>query len=282
MTVFVPIVGIVRYAYWNNGGHLSFEDSLPSLYFEKRISVCTDKGVSYFATLTDEKVELTKAEINRLNNQMLRLENLRKEGFSDMELLLNKNENNFPYFSSLLADYKHYINLKYSNEIKNSKHPAVSSSKKVKSLSREIRALEKQNKILSYQMEIYESEFPWICDFKQLSIKEIEEIKTGYSDSESEASQLKEYISLKEYNSMPEAERYQLALDRYLKKHKTNWQIGISFERYVGYLYEKDGYHVTYFGAKSGIEDLGRDLIATKNGETLIIQCKYCLQFCLC
>ena len=44
---------------------------------------------------------------------------------------------------------------------------------------------------------------------------------------------------------------------------------------YIGYTYQLKGYEVDYFGSYMGLEDLGRDLIAKKEGETLIIQCKY-------
>jgi hypothetical protein len=44
---------------------------------------------------------------------------------------------------------------------------------------------------------------------------------------------------------------------------------------YVGYKYSQKGYDVDYFGSYMGLEDLGRDLIAKKSSEILIIQCKY-------
>lgn len=261
--------------YWNNGGHISFEETLPRLYFDKQIVVRSDKSEFYNITLTQDKVEFTNAEINQLKAHSLKIKRLKEEVFSDMDKLLNDRENRFPYFSNLLADYKSYINLKYAKEIINKKNPAISSAEKIKKLSKEIRNLERKYRLLTYQMEIYESEFPWIIDFKDIPVEEIEQLKKSYEDSDSELSSLKEYISAKEYNSLSDVERYQLALDRYKKKHKSNWQIGISFERYVGYLYEKEGYHVTFFGAQKGLDDLGRDLIATRNNETLVIQCKY-------
>lgn len=52
------------------------------------------------------------------------------------------------------------------------------------------------------------------------------------------------------------------------------WQLGRDYERYVGYLREQDGCVVTYHGIIHGFEDLGRDVIAEKNGSIEVIQCK--------
>lgn len=55
--------------------------------------------------------------------------------------------------------------------------------------------------------------------------------------------------------------------------------MGRIYERYIGYIYEQQGYDVEYTGIIYGIEDLGRDLICKKNDETIIIQCKNWSQF---
>lgn len=66
----------------------------------------------------------------------------------------------------------------------------------------------------------------------------------------------------------------QQRLDEYLRTSHSKEEIGKIYERYIGYLYEKDEYLVTYSGIREGVEDLGRDLIAKKRNEILIIQCK--------
>lgn len=261
--------------YWNNGGFISFEKSSPELFFNLPSLSIADSGDVYAVTLTEEKVQYTKAELNEINAKAHWLKNLKEDTVADINRIISNSENRFSYFSNLFEDYRHHLNLRFSNELLSKKNPAVKSAEKIRKLSRELRTLGKKYKLLAYQMEIYEHEFPWITDFKEVSVEEIEEMNKPLEDADSEASYLKEYISAKEYNSLSEVERYQLALDRYWKKSKSNWQIGIAFERYVGYLYEQQGYHVTYFGAQKGLEDLGRDLIAKKGNEILIIQCKY-------
>lgn len=66
----------------------------------------------------------------------------------------------------------------------------------------------------------------------------------------------------------------QRRLNNYLNRNHNKEEIGKIYERYIGYLYEKDEYLVTYSGIREGFEDLGRDLIAKKKNEILIIQCK--------
>ncbi|MBR4331772.1 MAG: restriction endonuclease [Clostridia bacterium] len=87
---------------------------------------------------------------------------------------------------------------------------------------------------------------------------------------------VRDWVSYEEYQSMSEADRNQLALDRYVASHnKSNWQVGRDYELSVGYQYELKGFHVEYTGSIAGVADMGRDLIATKDAKIYIIQCKY-------
>jgi hypothetical protein len=71
-----------------------------------------------------------------------------------------------------------------------------------------------------------------------------------------------------------EVERHQRVLDQYLEREMDDEEIGRFYERQIGYLLESAGYDVTFHGALKGFNDLGIDLIAHKNKETLIIQTK--------
>lgn len=66
----------------------------------------------------------------------------------------------------------------------------------------------------------------------------------------------------------------QAELDNYLSRNFSGVEIGIFYERYIGYLYEREGFQVQYHGAINGYDDLGRDLIVKKNNETWIVQTK--------
>lgn len=85
---------------------------------------------------------------------------------------------------------------------------------------------------------------------------------------------VKTFLSDIEYRELSEPERNQLALDRYLNKHHTKSHVGKMYERYIGYIYEKDGYEVEYRGIEKGLKDGGIDLVCRKKGETRLIQCK--------
>jgi hypothetical protein len=54
----------------------------------------------------------------------------------------------------------------------------------------------------------------------------------------------------------------------------TPWQVGRDYERYVGYLREQAGCAVAYHGIVKGFEDLGRDVLAEKDGTIEVIRCK--------
>lgn len=124
---------------------------------------------------------------------------------------------------------------------------------------------------LAYAIELFPAlEDYLLADFGDLPPMGLSSLDASQHDS------VREYLSKEEYAKLSAVERNQLALDRYKHSHnKSNWQIGRDYENYVGYRYSLKGYSIDYYGFYNGLEDLGRDLIATKNDLTLIIQCKY-------
>lgn len=124
---------------------------------------------------------------------------------------------------------------------------------------------------LAYAIELFPAlEDYLLADFADLPPMGLSSLDASQHDS------VREYLSKEEYAKLSAVERNQLALDRYKHSHnKSNWQIGRDYENYVGYRYSLKGYSIDYYGSYNGLEDLGRDLIATKDDLTLIIQCKY-------
>ena len=55
---------------------------------------------------------------------------------------------------------------------------------------------------------------------------------------------------------------------------KERQKIGQEYEKYVARHFRRKGYTVSLNGIKKGFDDEGIDLICTKNGETLLVQCK--------
>lgn len=71
----------------------------------------------------------------------------------------------------------------------------------------------------------------------------------------------------------------QRQLDEYHNSNLPPEEIGRLYERYIGYLYEADGYDVKYNGANNGVQDMGRDLIVTSVDEAIIVQTKCWAKF---
>ncbi|WP_413576068.1 restriction endonuclease [Bdellovibrio sp. HCB290] len=61
-------------------------------------------------------------------------------------------------------------------------------------------------------------------------------------------------------------------LDRFLSEPMSPRQMSRFYERYVGHLYESQGYDVAYLGALKGFADHGRDIVVTTPNEILVIQ----------
>ncbi len=179
----------------------------------------------------------------------------------------------YPWLAQQYADFLFLYDERTAKELEHKSRPALRAAEEVRRIASEKRDLQKQLKSAQYQLNYYEALFPWLEDFKELDPHEGAALVTGAEDSDEYVS-YHEWLSPEEYQELPDVEKFQLALDRYIHKHKTNWQAGIEYERYVGYSFEQMGYTVQYTGALEKLEDMGRDLIAQKKGGTYIIQCK--------
>ena len=179
-----------------------------------------------------------------------------------------------PYMAGIMADYETYGLEHLAKELDwGYAMKRMDKVKSIRDIRKDAQAIVEKNKEAQYQLAYLLSLFPNLNDvidaeFSQLPIIEVKEL-SNYDSA-------RDYLSKEEYNSLTETERNQLALDRYKSsRSRTNWQMGRDYELYVGYKYSQKGYDVDYFGSYMGLEDLGRDLIAKKGDEVLIIQCKY-------
>ena len=197
----------------------------------------------------------------------------------DINTIIQDNTQECEWLAERISEYNEMADTKIETFLKNKKNPAYKASDIVSEIKKEKRELIRENKKLQYQLAFLKSNFPMLEDAMQLTPEDIKDaVNTIYNLKEDvdEYEVLKEYLNPQEYAKLSTAEKYQLALDRYQsKKKKSLWQIGISYERYIGYIYENKNYNVIYNGALEGRGDLGRDIIAENNEEILIIQCKY-------
>lgn len=155
------------------------------------------------------------------------------------------------------------------------KHPAFVKAREVRDLKIKTKEIVKKHNHLLYNYELLFATFPELEDYLD-NVKDlvnlnkftIDEIKEDYDYS-------RNYLSKEEYKELSVTDRNQLALDRYIKGDKNNWQIGRDFELYCGQQYEKDGWKVEYFGIEKKLNDLGRDLMAYKDNIVHVVQCKH-------
>ncbi len=66
----------------------------------------------------------------------------------------------------------------------------------------------------------------------------------------------------------------QTILDGYINSSLSPAEIGLRYERYIGFRYEMKGYYVQYNGANNSLEDMGRDLIVRDGENVFIVQAK--------
>ncbi len=163
----------------------------------------------------------------------------------------------------------------YEQALRTKSHPALKAADEVKRIRSEKRDAVKKAKLFEHQVQLYENLFPWLSEYTDVTPQDIKRIVDTTEKIEDEYETVREWLSPDEYSRLSNVEKYQLALDRYTKRqNKSKWEIGIEYERYIGYLHECDGYLVDYSGALLRLEDMGRDLIARKGKTVRVIQCK--------
>lgn len=230
----------------------------------------------------EEFEQKTDAEYKaKLQSEMDKIEELKKENqkeyesaMSDVDSMLSDKRQNSPWMAQQYADFIYIHDKRIAEYLEFKPHPALTSAQRVSEIAKEKRGLQKELKMLQYQLNYYETVFPWLEEFKELDADEGARY-VAETESDDEMQSLQRWLSPEEFQELPRQEKYQMALDRYLNNHnKTNWQTGIEYERYIGYLYESAGDTVDYIGAKRGLDDMGRDLIVEHNDTTLIVQCK--------
>lgn len=188
----------------------------------------------------------------------------------------------FPWLAKAYAEYFALQDMRTAEHLESKRHPAKKAAEVVRETAKKRREAERRFRVVRDRLRYYESLFPWLTDFVTEDVDGLLaslEIPRGRTEGEAEGPEqsdpVRRWLSPEEYAALPTVEKNQLALDRWASSTKSNWEIGRDYERYVGYLNERQGYQVTYSGALQGLEDRGRDLIARGSGDVRIIQCKY-------
>lgn len=232
-----------------------------------------------------KQLEIKKQEIQKEQQNALQELNWKKADFyreqEEMSAELQSREKllsdlksidviKFPVIADAFTDYKLAYDDYIEHYLRTKPRPAKTAADNVKLLRQQKKELLSQLYAYKWELKYLRELLPWIEDLEDSPMQEIK-VSTELALNEDAA--LK-WITPTEYETLSNVEKYQLALDRYKNKKKSHIEIGRDYERYIGYLYEMDGYKVTFFGIRKGLEDLGRDLICEKNGQTHIVQCK--------
>ena len=191
-----------------------------------------------------------------------------------LQKTLNSPQQTLPVIAELVSSAREETCLSDANYLCDKKNPAYKAADKLRMYAAEIRQWSYRAKLAENQIAFYEDLFPWLEEFKEISPRDALEMVKSDDAAKSAYDHYKNWLSPSEYESLSQSERNQLALDRYKKRKKSNWEIGIEYERYVGYKYELRGFHVSFIGATQGLCDMGRDLVAQKGSKVYIIQCK--------
>lgn len=208
------------------------------------------------------KLETERQELENTKEQIRQMAKERQVGFP---ILAKAYDEFFELQDKQIVDF-----LKYKDR------PALGASELVSLHSKLKRQALKEKKIHEYLVDYYESVCPFLVDLREEveDITEEDRILLAEYDEEELQDEATLYLTKEEYRKLSTEKRNQMALDRYWKRPKSKWHIGKLYERYVGYLYEAEGYNVEYVGIFKGFEDLGRDVIATKGNKVVVIQCK--------
>ena len=243
--------------------------------------------VAYFTykDIVEESEKAHKAEVQRITSEAeskvaTAEQNLKVAEHKEnmWRQLLKERTSGFPSLFSNIAHYEKLIDDELAGYMRTKSHPAVSASEVVKAEAKRRRVAEYANRTTQALIEYYENIAPFLLDFKEEIIDENEDAIREYTDDERE-DPVTNYLTKEEYRKLSSVERNQMALERFWKRPKSKWLLGRIYERYVGYLYEQQGYEVEYTGIFHGYEDLGRDLICTNKNEIIVIQCKNWSQF---
>lgn len=216
-------------------------------------------------------------DINRLETKKIQIQkkedHLREESERQSLFVSRMIEDSFnpDWVADIYADYECASDAARVNYLR-TKSPAAPA--KASEIERDYKQSKRywvrRAKAAEYQLHLYESQFPELESFKEITPDDLPDESNNFSESDPALS----WLSNDEYETLPLVDKFQLALDRYKARNKKKWEIGIDFERYIGYQYYLDGYRIEQHGAIHGLNDLGRDLLVSKGSEVIIIQCK--------
>ena len=223
---------------------------------------------SIFYTFIGER-RLRKSEIKRLKNYIKKTIGKEKNIFSQSQIKGRK------WFADLYAESNTLVDNLVADSLEFKKKPALKAAEEVKLVKKQKKEILTKLKFAEYQLKTYEEYFPIIEELKEhlLDDDSLFFNRSGKGELE-EVDPAKRFLNPKEFKKLSVTKKNELALKRYMERNHSKLEIGRMYERYIGYIYEKDDWLVKFIGIIENFDDLGRDLICEKNGIIEIVQCK--------
>ena len=229
--------------------------------FKKKVDDYSRQALSNISE-KEKKLQAFEQRVLNASRELKKREELFK-------VVLNDYRNKNSLVAKMYADAFLASDKRLTDHLNWKKHPAYALSREIRnSYAVELRELRFKLKQYEYQLEEYKSLYPELEDGG--SIQDLIDPEIRYEENPERV-----YLSADEWLRLSEVDKEQLALSRYLSRNHSNAHIGKMYERYIGYLYETQGYIVEYNGIEKGFKDSGIDLICKKNNEVVLIQCKY-------
>jgi hypothetical protein len=192
----------------------------------------------------------------------------------ELQIIIQERKIQFPWLSAAIADYHALEAEKTAVFLETKSHPAARAAAEVREHARAKRNAEFEARMMRYRVEYYEKLFPWIAEYVGDDVPDTAvDVSGGASESTDDPA--KAWLNDSEYKNLSTVAKNQLALDRWKSSRKSRWEIGLDYERFIGYNFETLGYDVSFPGAIEGLHDMGRDVIARRGPELRVIQCKY-------
>ncbi len=240
-----------------------YDDKVNELNTLLREMASYKKAIAIDLENQSKELELVKSVINKKIIQLKKVK-------SGLESSIRERKIGFPWLANAYDDLLALIDEEDVLILERKKMPAQKAADTLKDERSKRREAESELKIAKNIISYYEYIVPSLSEIRQ---EEVED-DSNVSLIEDFDDELLKYISKEEYKSLPDIEKNRLALERYWQSNKSKLEIGRMYERYVGYIYESQGYQVSYQGIFGGVEDLGRDLICSKDDEIILVQCK--------
>ena len=220
----------------------------------------------------NERIEADRVAIERQRTRTTAELNEMRDAIT---LLATQKAIGFPWLADAIGDYFELLEKRRAGWLETKPHPARRAADEVRLAGARIREAKTEAVNNRYIIAFYEAIAPWLVELRDVEVDD-EIIRVGVPSPVGEDEDpVRRWVADGEYKSLSSAERNDLALRRYFERHKTKWEIGRDYERYIGWRRESIGGLVEYYGITERFADLGRDLVVTyANGAVEIIQCK--------